>query len=103
MYEQAVQKCYGDLIKYLDVEPLIPPLVEAYHLTAEEAGDILFPTNPTLRSVRLLAKLERKGRDAYGTFLEALKDSEVEYPVHAEMRAKLLEKCDGKLWSSTFY
>ena len=95
VYDTAVQRCCRDLTQFMNPSILLPTLVEAGHLTLEEAAEIIMsPAGHSDHCMLLLAKVARKGRGAYSALFQALKDDSQHEP-HHELWETLVQKCEG--------
>lgn len=95
VYDTAVQRCCRDLTQFMNPSILLPTLVEAGHLTLEEAAEIIkSPAGHSDHCLLLLAKVARKGRGAYSALFQALKDDSQHKP-HHELWETLVQKCEG--------
>ena len=95
VYDTAVQRCCRDLTQFMNPSILLPTLVEAGHLTLEEAAEIIkSPAGHSDHCMLLLANVARKGRGAYSALFQALKDDSQHKP-HHELWETLVQKCEG--------
>ena len=90
-----MQKCYHDLVNYIEATAIAPLLVESGHLTLEKINIILSHQTKQDRALQLLALLPYCGRSAYQGLFKALK-KESEHIAHEELLQQLEHMCECK-------
>ena len=88
---EVLQKCSEYLIHNVRPEPVVDRLHADVILTADDVERLSQQTTTNDKNKLLLGMLPRAGRDAFSSFVTALK--ETEQPFIAEQLLAQLEKC----------